>query len=118
MAISETANLLVKISADTAGAKAGIGALKGQLDGFGSTVMRVGAALAGAFALREVIRSTQQWGDQLDSLNDALGLSGDEAAKWAYQARIVGISADDLGTATEGLTRRITSQTEAILQGT
>src|SRR3989338_9030515 len=106
-ALSETANLLIKVSADTASAKAGIAGIKGQLDGFGSTVAKVAAGLAGAFALRDVIRSTQQWGEQLNDLHDALGLSGAEAARWAYQARIVGITTDDLGNAAAGLTRRI-----------
>lgn len=111
-------NLLLKISTDTSNATKGLGQLKGSLDGINSTIAKVAAGIASAFALRDVINSTQAWANQLDNLHDTLGLSGDEAAKWNYQARLVGTTADDIAMAFSALTNKIGNSLPAIKEGT
>ena len=117
MASNIQTNLLLKVSADTANAVKGLGTLKGSIDGIGSTVAKVAGLFGSAFALRDVINTTQQWAASLDNLHDTLGLSGDAAAKWNYQARIVGITADDVATAFGQLTNKIGNSLPAIMKG-
>ncbi|MCR4339374.1 MAG: phage tail tape measure protein [Gemmatimonadaceae bacterium] len=118
MAANIQTNLLLKVSADIAGAKNGLGTLSNQINGLGSTVAKVAGLIGGAFALRDVIATTQQWGLQLDNLHDTLGLSGDAAAKFNYQARVVGTTADDVATAFGQLTNKIGNSLPAIQSGT
>lgn len=115
---SETAQLIVKVSADVANARSGISSLQGSMNHLRNVVLSVGAAVGGAFAFRDVIRTTRTWRNEIDSLTDTLGLSASAASRWNYQARVIGVTAGDLENATEGLLRRINSQHEAILQGT
>jgi len=80
-------------------------------------VAKVATLLGSAFALRDVINTTQQWGLALDNLHDTLGLSGDAAAKWTFQARVVGTTADDVATAFGQLTNKIGNSLPAIAKG-
>ena len=117
MALSEHADLLIRLNAQNNATKA-FGQLSGQLDGLMNTAKRVAGVVAAAFALREVIDATQRWGVELDSLHDTLGLSGADAAAWNYQARIVGTTADDIATAFGQLTNKIGNSIPAIQQHT
>ncbi len=117
MAANINTNLLIKVSADIAGAKNGLGTLSNQINGLGSTVAKVAGLIGGVFAFRDVIATTQQWGLQLDNLKDTLGLSGDAAARFNYQARVVGTTADDVATAFGQLTNKIGNSLPAIQKG-
>lgn len=117
MALSETSELLIKLSAQNNTAAA-FGKLSNQLDGIKSAALKVAGVLAGAFAFRDVIASTRQWNSDLDNLHDTLGVTGQAAAALNYQAQVVGITADDLATAFGQLTNKIGNSIPAIQQHT
>ena len=117
MALSETAQLQIRISAQNA-AGAVLGQLNQQFGSLQSTVMRVGAAIAGAFAARDVLQSVERFTHDLDALGDAMGLSGVDASKWNIQARYVGITADDLALTFRMLANNVYLQADAIAKGT
>ena len=86
MALSETAQLQIRISAQNA-AGAVLGQVNQQFGQLQNTVMKVGSAIAGAFAIRDVLQTTERFTKDLDALTDAMGLSGAQASSWNYQAR-------------------------------
>ena len=117
MALSEQANLLIRISATNA-AGATLTQMNQQFGQLQSTVLRVAAAIGSAFALRDVLDTTRRFTHDLDALRDAIGASGAEASAWNFQARYVGITADDLASSFQILANNVYSQADAMAKGT
>lgn len=116
MAISEEAKMLIRISAENASQRA-FGEVTRSLDDLRNTVLKVAAAIGGALALRSTIEATRRWGSEVDSLSDALGGTAREMSVFNYQARVVGITTEDITTAFGVLTSKIHEQADAIRQG-
>lgn len=115
--LSEQADLIVKISAQNA-TGAVMGQLNRQFDDLKGTVLKLGAALVSAFAIRDVVDTTRAFAHDIDTLRDALGATAEQASKWNYQARYVGTTADDLASSFQILANNIYSQADAIHKGT
>lgn len=116
MALSETAQLAIQISAKNS-AGAVLGQVERQFGSLQNSIVKVGAAIASAFAVRDVIDSTRRFAHDLDALRDAMGASGEQASRWNFQARYVGATADDLASSFQILANNVYSQAEAIAKG-
>lgn len=117
MALSETAQLQIRISAQSS-AGAVLSQVEKQFGSLQSTVAKVATAIAGAFAIRDVLQTTERFTKDLDALADAMGLSGAQASSWNYQARYTGIAAEDLSRSFQLLANNVYSQSDAIAKGT
>ena len=104
--------------ATTAGTKAGGLFSKG----FGGTVAKAaaigGAALAaglavGANALKNGIKATAEYGDNVDKMSQKLGMSAEEYQKWDYVMQRAGTSINSMGPAMKTLANQATSNSEA-----
>jgi hypothetical protein len=110
-------NVIVRLLAEnkTAGA---FKDLNNSLDSVRKTVLGVASAVGAAFALREVIDSTRQWGSELDRLQDELGLSAEHASALNVIAKSVGLTTDELSQTFGTLNKRIADSLPEIAQGT
>lgn len=116
MALSETSNLLVRISAQNETAKA-FDEFKRGIDGIASTAVKAAAAVAGALAFRDVIDSTRRMGDEIDTLRDNFGLTARQASQLNFQARAMGSNAEEVSAAFGALNRKLFDQLPLLQKG-
>lgn len=87
----------------------GVDSLIGRLKG-------VAAAVAGAFALREVVNFGKEILDQADALakqSGALGVSADELQGWQWAAKLSGSSAEEFTSAFTKFTRNVSEASDS-----
>lgn len=101
-------NLLIKIAAQNA-ATGAIAGLQKDLNGLKGTVLQVGAALAGAFAVKSIIDTTEQWGEAVKALQAETGLSAESASRLNFVAQALGVSSDELNTSLGKLAKNLFS---------
>jgi len=89
--------------------------------GLSSKMLALGAALATAAAgyvsfqsIKGAIESTQQLGDSITEMTRLTGLSAEKSSDYIYAAKMMGLSADDLGRNFGILEKRLTG----VLDGT
>lgn len=74
-------------------------------------VAGVAALAAGVVALGAVVHQSldaaTKWGGQVDTLGDVMGLSGEDASKFAFAMNRVGVSVDEGGAALNFFTRNL-----------
>lgn len=117
MALSNETQLLIKLTAQNT-SSAAFGQLNNSLKNLESMAIRVGAAIGSALVIKDAIQSFRTWGTEINTLTSKMGISGIEAARWNYQARVVGTTADDLASSFEILANNVYIQSEAIAKGT
>jgi TP901 family phage tail tape measure protein len=117
MALSETANLIIKLSAQNA-TQAAFTQVNHSLDALKSAALKVAGPVAAALAFKEIISGTREWGMQLDKLQDDLGVTASEASQLNYVARAVGLSADDVAGSFGRMAKTISGSHDEMLKGT
>ena len=115
--MAETSELKILISA-TNRSGAAFSQMNQQLDGLKNAAIRVGAALAGAFALKDVIDTTRRYSDEINLLVDNFGMGAEQASKFNYALKVVGSSADDFTTAVAYLNKKIVDSVPLLAKGT
>lgn len=106
MALTEEARLRLTIEAQNRTAK-GVAEIQRSLEGLGRTVKQVATAFVSWRAMRDVIETTQKWGQETRTLSNTLGISADEASHFNAVARVLGISTDSLAGGFTSLGRQV-----------
>lgn len=94
--------LRVVLGADTAALETGLKNAQSKLDGFGSTMSKVGLAAAAAFAaagagIGLAIKGSIDEADKLGKMSQSIGVPVDELSKLKYAADLSDVSLESLG---------------------
>lgn len=95
MAINEELQIILKASNQTSAA---FTSLNKDLNGLKDTAIKVGSALLGAFALRDVINTMDQTVDTVRQLQSVTGLTAQDASRLSFAAKALGVDTDELNT--------------------
>lgn len=95
MSLTDQARLLLKLEAQNNTGKP-LSDLNRSLDAVRGTVMKLVGALAAGLGLKSIVDDTRRWADELDLLQDTLGVTSEEAATLNSLARITNTTASDL----------------------
>lgn len=80
-----------------------------NLNGLKSAALKIGAALVGALAIKDVIQSTEDWGVSVRKLQAVTGLTAEQASRLAFVAKTVGIDTDELALSLDRLAKQMFS---------
>ena len=93
-----------------------LGGIGGSLVRLAGQVLATGGIIGGGFALRSVIRDTQQWAFDVEELSRRLGLNMREASAWAGATRLSGASVDTVTSAVARLVQTVATNEKAFQQ--
>jgi hypothetical protein len=110
-------NLTIRLAAESR-TQAAFASLDASLAGIRTAVIGAASAFVGGFALRDVLETTRTWGNEVDRLQDELGLTAPAAAQLNAIARSVGLSTDELSTTFGMLAKGIADSSTEIVAGT
>lgn len=105
-------NLVVRVQASTADFNKEIAAMAAPVDGFGKALAGLGGALAGAFAVNEIVGMAHEIGQfagRMQDLSAQTGIGVERLQALNYVAATVGTTVDDIATAVSQLSKRLVS---------
>lgn len=101
-------NLQIVLSAQNQ-TNAAFEALNKNLNDLKSLALKVGAAIGGALAIKEVISSTTEWADQVKELQSVTGATAEQASRLNFVGQALGVSTDELNTSLGRLAKNMFS---------
>src|SRR5690242_14062094 len=108
MALSETAQLLIRVSAQNS-ASAALTGLHNELSNLKTKILEVGAAFGVGLGFKSIIDGTRQWADQTKALQNELGVTAESASRLNYMGQALGISSEELTTGLGRLAKQMFS---------
>lgn len=117
MALSESAKLAIKISAENTTDRA-FNQLGSQLGRLKTAALALGGALASGLALQNLVEETRRWGEELDMLTDNLGVSAEQAGQLNAIGRVLGVGTDELARGFTIFGGKVLEAAESVGKGT